>query len=71
MTTFTGNLQSIYGFFKIYAKMYYFLQNSLGGGGRGFGVLCIGCLDTAVLLVARKLCMSIFMHDSYLCILVQ
>lgn len=43
----------------------------LWGGGRGFGVLCIGCLDTAVLLVARKLCMSIFMHDSYLCILVQ
>lgn len=43
----------------------------LWGGGRGFGVLYIGCLDTAVLLVARKLCMSIFMHDLYLCILMQ
>lgn len=66
MTTFTGNLQSIYGFFKIYAKMYYFLQNSLGGG-RGFGVLYIGCLDTAVLLVARKLCMSMFLCMVHIC----
>lgn len=43
----------------------------LWGGGMGFGVLYVKCLDTAVLLVARKLRMSIFVHDSYLCILMQ
>ena len=66
LTIFAGNLQSIYGFFKIYAKTYYFLQNSLGGG-MGFGVLCKGCLDTAVLLVARKLCMSMFLCMVHIC----
>lgn len=34
----------------------------LWGWGRGFGVLYVGCLDTAVLLVARKLCMSMFFY---------
>lgn len=39
----------------------------LWGGGMGFGVLCKGCLDTAVLLVARKLCMSMFLCMVHIC----
>lgn len=66
MTIFAGNLQGICVFFRIYAKMYHFLQNSLGGG-MGFRVLYKRCLDTAVLLVARKLCMSMFLCMVHIC----
>lgn len=51
-----------------------FSQNSIvhcGGGGICVGVSYIRCLNMAVPHVARELCMSIFVHDSYLCILMQ
>ena len=51
-----------------------FSQNSIvhcGGGGICVGVLYIRCLNMSVPHVARELCMSIFVHDSYLCMLMQ
>ena len=67
-------------FFIIAVKMYYFSQNFIflrRGGGIGVGVLYTVCLNAPVSRVARKFrmllanCVSIFMHDSYLCMLMQ
>ena len=57
-----------------------FSQNFIflcGCGGRGVGVLYTMCLNAPVSRVARKFrvsrasCVSIFVHDSYLCMLMQ
>lgn len=54
-------------FCRLFHKILLFIV----GGGICVGVSYIRCLNMAVPHVARELCMSIFVHDSYLCILMQ